>query len=521
MGNTTISAAPVKNPVRTYFSKYFKARWQNMQNVVSNDVFYSMLPKPWLTYYNAYIRQWDEWSRGFVLQLHTGDFFSTGMGKTVCDIMTRECTKGGFRWDGDIKQSVDFMNKWSEEHCFNSNIVGNGFLNSNRVGNAIVRLNVVAGGHECYPSIHDVTNTYFEINRKDDIVRAIFIDFLSSDTVGKCNYYCIEDRVMFDKTPYYRVTIHKDAGTVTNATYTRCALDKLDAFSQSRFNDLYGDIETNQWYKLPFTTLGCYNWRAAEKSTAINKMPGYSESCLHTALDILYAIDYNYSMAQLDMYFGRSKVLVPKEMKAVNVRTIYNGQDYKEAMAESEAAALSDDVYLKIPSNGSIDGKPVQPDFIQPDYREIAHKYIRDAELELLASKVGLSSSTLANHLTYNNSKTATEVTTETDTTDVTVSNKRKLAEQALNKMAKDVLNFYILPGKVDITWNQDGKNSGRVKEQIISEYKSGVMPLDEAVKRLHPELTQEEVNKWVAKLEEKEAIGNIFDFDKSLMGNE
>lgn len=34
-----------------------------------------------------------------------------------------------------------------------------------------------------------------------------------------------------------------------------------------------------------------------------------------------------------------------------------------------------------------------------------------------------------------------------------------------------------------------------------MDEYSRGVMPLDECVKRLHPELTEDEVTEWVEKL--------------------
>ncbi len=515
MATSTSSTAPIQNPLKKIFTPYFRARWQNYQNIVSNAVFFSKMPANWLMYQTAYVRQWDEWTRGFVLQLHRGDFFSIGIGKTVCEIITRECMKGRFRFDGENWNAVDFVTKWAESNNF-SDIVQKGFLNANRLGNNILRLNVISGEGEVYPSTHAVDRVYFEVNRKEEISKARFLDYLSADTTSKTDYYTVEDRILIDGVPYYRVELFQNSGVVTNPTWVKVGrqITEMDLITQSRFRDLYGDIDNGEWYILPFKTLGCYNWKNSPTSTAINSMPGYAESSVHTALDILYSLDYDWSMAQLDQYWGRTRVIVPKEMQQKRGPVIYEGRTYDEAIYEA-SAPLNDDVFLQTPANGLISDKPTQPLFIQPDLRGEMHKLIRDSNLELLASKVGLSSTTLANHLTYNTSKTATEVVSETDTTDVTVANKRELAERAINALISDVLRFYFIVGEVDITWNTNGQNSQRNKDAILAEFNAQLMPRVEAIKRLHPELTQAEVEEWDKQLAQQNSIDDIFDTSK------
>ena len=244
-------------------------------------------------------------------------------------------------------------------------------------------------------------------------------------------------------------------------------------------------------------------------------MPGYSDSTLHTALDVLYSIDYNWSMGQLDMYWGRTRVVVPKEFKKRETPLVIEGRPYQEAM--SAEAELSDDVYMELPASNTLSDKPVQPTFMQPDLRGETHKYIRDADLELLASKVGLSSSTLANHLTYNNSKTATEVDAASDTTETTVGNKRDFAARAINEMISDVLAFYGVIGGVSVTWNQSGNNK-RTRQNVLDEFNARLMPLREAVKRLHPELTESDVDEWCQRLENDNREADVFS-DTSLFG--
>lgn len=514
----TGTTGPNRNPLRRVFANYFKARFQNMQNIVTNDVFYNRMPAEWLTYQRAYVRQWDEWSRGFVLQLHRGDMFSVGMGYTVCEILTRECMKGGFRFDGKDPTLNNFVTKWAKGTDAEE-FVAKGFMNANRLGNNILRLNVVAGTSETYATEHGVDRVFMEINRRGEIVRARFIDYLSANTYDNSEFYVVEDRLLVDEVPYYRVKIFKNSGTVTAPTFedVGSGLEKLDYFTKSRFADLYGDIAPDVWHTLPFRTLGCYNWKNKATSVSINSMPGYSDSSIHTALDVLYSIDYNWSMGQLDMYWGRTRVVVPPTFRKATMPTMHSGKDFGEITYEVEEPPLNDEVFLGLPRNDMLSDKPAQPFFIQPDLRGEVHKYIRDADLELLASKVGLSSSTLANHLQYNTSKTATEVETESDTTETTVANKREYAASAIDALIKDVLDFYGLVGEVHITWNQSGNNK-RTRQNVLDEYSARVMPLKEAIKRLHPELTESEVQTWVDTLQAESEEADIFS-DKSIFG--
>lgn len=511
--NAASNCAPVKNPLRSVFRNYFKARYQNFQNIVSNAEYYADMPNAWVTYQNAYVRQWDEWASGFVPSLHRGNFFATGMGKTVIDILVRECMKGGYRFDGVSNADSKFITEWAEKTQF-SDIIELGFHNANRLGNNILRLNIVRGKGEAYCTSHPVNRTYFEVNRRDQVVKARFIDMLANGTAADKQYYTMEDRVAFNGKNYYRIKVYVYESTATYAAWDEYPdLNRLEPCVLSHFTDLYGNVALGQWYELPFKTLGCYNWKNTSASSAISQMTGFADSSLHTALDILYSIDYNYSMGQLDQYFGKTRVITPKAMTKQTRPVIHNGVDIGEVLEQVAEAPLEDDVYSEVPAGDNILDKPIQPLFIQPDLRGEARKYIRDSDLELLASKVGLSSSTLANHLNYNKSKTATEVDSEKDTTDITVETKRRLANRALDAMLKDLCEFYNLASDVDVTWNLSGKGN---KEDILLEYNKGLMPLKQCIKRLHPELTEAEVDEWVTQLKEEKQASS---YDTSLNG--
>lgn len=518
MVNENKSIAPYECPLTDAFAPYFNARWQNFQNIVSRATFFSNMPAEWVAYQNAYVKQWEEWASGFVLALHKGDFFSTGTGKTVCDILVKECMRGNYRFDSVDADASKRVSDWAEENGMDG-LIMNGFYFANRIGNAILRLNINVDKAELYPTVHPVNRTYFQVNRKGQVVKARFFDLLADGTTKDDKYFVVEDRVWYGDKPYYRVNLYRFTGIATNPELDQPkhgkinTLDKLSVGARTAFADLYGDIKLGAWYKLPFKTLGCYNWQNTSTSSAISEMEGYSDSSLHTALDILYAIDYNYSMGQMDQYFGRTMVLIPKEMDDAG-HVVYQGVDYGEFKA-ARPAPLSGSVFVQTPSSngGILDGKVAEPIFIQSDLRGAQRKELNDFYLQMLASKVGLSSSTLANHLTYNQSKTATEIDRETDTTDVTVANKRTLANIAINAMLKDVCDFLGINADVDITWNRNGANN---KDAIVEEYRGGLMPLKECIARLHPELTKAEVDEWVVQLQQEKETSP---YDNTLNG--
>lgn len=494
MKGAQASTAVINAPSRRLFRPMFRARWQNMQNIVNDSAFIDMIPEPYLSYYIAYIEQCIQWSRGFVPMLHRSDFFSTGMGYTVCEIFTRECMAGGYRFESVNPQLKQFMEKWAEKDDFDADL-SRMFWNTNAGGNSLLVLTPVNG--DVYASAYPVNRCFFQIGRRGNVTQATL---LNRFVAGEDAYYARETRLYLDGVPYYRVRLGK--GTlVVSPTWNSAAEKDVPEKIAAQWAYAYGDIQPDVWYRLPLPSLGVYNVRNKPVAVALADMPGYSDSTLYTALDVLYSIDYNYTQAQVDMYMGKSRALVPKQMSAGTVNTrneVAEGLSYTEAVSQ---VPLDDQFYTQIMANG-IDGKPIQPTLMQPDLRGEAHKYIRDSDLELLASKVGLSSSTLANHLTYNNSKTATEVRSEQDTTEGSVNIKRKLANNGINAMLNDIAAFYGFNDPIEIAWGSAGVNSATENQELLADYQAGVLPLRKYLQKRWPDLSEGDVEQWAQDIE-------------------
>lgn len=487
---------------RRIYQPYFKARWQNMQNMVNDSVFYTKAPAPYLTYYTAFIKQWMQWATGFVPMLHKEDFFSTGLAYTCCCIFETECMAGGFRLNSSsrnlialIKKTYNLYDKFSEAF-FWANAGGNAFFCLTPV-NGTLKLRVIP-----------INRIIFSISNDDSVNSAeLYNSFV---TASDRTFYTRELRCIYNGNSYYKVELYEGGPNATAPAFGGSYLKEIPLEAKDAFFDAYGAIELNTWYKLPneLTSVGLYNVKNKSVAVALSGLPGYSDSSLHTALDVFYSIDYNYTQQQLDSYYGKSRVLIPPEMQLLNVGDgknnfyVSTGLDFREAI---NGHPLDQDLFLQVPGRGSIDGSPAQPTFIQPDLRAEAHKYLRDADLELLASKLGLSSSTLANHLSYIRSKTATQVETETDTTERTVAKKRDLADRAINAMLTDIATYYGYVESISITWNKTSQTTATDLEQLRADYQAGLLPRKEYLKRRWRDLSEEEINRMAEELEEED----------------
>lgn len=496
MANNAGIKAVNDTPSRRVFAPYFKARWQNMQNIIS-EIFYAMVPASFLNYYNAYIKQWGQWATGFVPMLHTKDFFSTGMGYTVCDIFATECTSGGQRYESKNKELQAFITDWADRNA--DRLYPEMYFWACALGNCILKATPVKG--EIIVDVVPINRVFFQEGRRGISYAQILNRFVSGGAGG--SFYARETRTLMEGKPYYKVDLSdRTENTALTPIWNTNFSSQIPDEIKTQWIENYGDIVPGVWYELPecFTSLGLYNVKNKGVAVALSGMPGYSDSVLHTALDILYSIDYNYTQGQIDQYFGRTRVGVPPRMWNAGEKHIVDGQNLFEIMD----APLKDDFFLEVPGDNSVDGKAIQPLFLQPDLRGEARKYIRDADLEILASKVGLSSATLANHLSYNSTKTATQVREEEDTTEKSVNRKRALASVAINEMLKDVAQYYGYFDDVKIIWNRSVNNTSAENEELRRDLAAGVLPLDEYIKRRWQELDEDTVNRWVEKIKEE-----------------
>lgn len=490
-------------PSRKLFAPMFRARWQNMQNIVNDSQYINLIPKGYKTYYQAYIQQWGYWASGFVPQLHRQDFFSVGMGYTVCDIMTKECMAGGWRIGSTNPDTKDFIEKWAEKEL--NNTLNQMFFFANSRGNAILVL--TPNDKELYASVYPVDRVVFQIGRTGEITSILL---LNRFIAGETTYYAREKRVMLKGKAYYKVELIN--GTlITSPSWTGASMKKVPVEIEAIWRNTYGNIEPEKWYSMPkrLRGLGCYNVKNKSVAVALADLPGYSDSTLHTALDVLYSIDYNYTQGQVDQYLGKSRTLIPKQMGGVTIvnqpGTLADGMTFKEATGIN-SQPLEDTFYTQIP-DGNLNGDSIKPTFLQPDLRAEARKSIRDADIELLASKVGISASTLLSSLAKSTgTKTDDQISVESSVDEKTVENKRELAKTAINAMLCDVAYFYGCEGEVEIQWGRRTSNSARENQELMADADAGRISKREYLRRRWTDLSEEEIEKIAKESDEEQS---------------
>lgn len=493
------NTALAKGPARKIFAPMFRARWQNMQNIVSDYVYIDKIPAAYKTYYIAYIQQWLQWARGFVPQLHQKDFFSTGVGYSICEILTKMCMAGGYRIKAADKNTQTVLEKWCPdelEATFNEM-----FFEANAGGNCLIVLTPNRG--HLYPSIIPINRATFQVGRTGRVSSA---RILNRFVAGENAYYTEEIRAERDGKAFWRVRISCAAPVLSPSWGERWERDVPLAIEE-QWKYCYGDIKPNKWYVMPkrMRGIGVYNVKNKARASAFSDVPGYSDSTLHTCLDILYSIDYNYTQGQVDQYMGKTRCLVPKQMNSRTIQgqvgTLTEGKSFKEAVSQIEYTPLEEEFYTQIGDN-TVDGKPIQPVFIQPDLRAEAHRFIRDADLELLAGKIGISASTLAAHLAGSGTKTDDQINAEGSLDEKTVGNKRKLANRAINAMLADVAYYYGCDDDVTIQWGAATSNSARDIDELQRDYQQGTLTLREYLTKRWSEKSEAEIEKLAREIE-------------------
>ena len=71
--------------------------------------------------------------------------------------------------------------------------------------------------------------------------------------------------------------------------------------------------------------------------------------------------------------------------------------------------------------------------------------------------------------------------------------------------MLADVAAFYGFTGKAEIEWGRAGVNTSTENKELLEDYRAGTLPLPEYLKRRHPDLSEEEIGKWVKDIREEQ----------------
>lgn len=311
------------------------------------------------------------------------------------------------------------------------------------------------------------------------------------------NYYVVEYRFFGDykrfdgsiihNAPQVRYEIRETTGTITTGTDYDGAGQKVEFASlpkaiRSKIGKAFSGIRFDTPVLLPFNdNLGAeiINW--SDCVSALPELP-FGDGLLTNILPYLQSYDYYWSAFNTDMYLGRGRVLVDKEMQSPQAKA--NNVNYN--------SGLDSMLFTQIRTNNGV-GDKMQPTPIQFDLRSQSWEQIRTMIIQNIAINTGLNLASIASFLNDTNSaRTAREISTEESETALFVDDKREILERPINKLLKTITLYYGYEDDVVLRWSSAGLTNVYARSEMLATgLASGFISPQKAVQMFNQDLDE------------------------------
>ena len=461
---------------------------QKMWQITSNERFYSMLPGPYIMFYQNWVKQWLYWYDGYVPYVHGGSagLLSTSIGTTIVNRCNDQVFGGNIMFANarkpklvekneagkTIGQALDFIsNDWIKKvngktvlkKC-GKDALGGGF--------ALLKLNKRNG--ELW--LDELRADRFYVDKVGEDIRKCVCVLSFYEGMAERNedrYALIEERrfesvgILGEEIPVVEYKMYKSSVPIQYFTGVQdncIRWEQLPKPIRAAFKEQYGsDVRLNEAKALNgFTDLGVYLMLASDGVSAVPQI-NLGESLLANITTYLYEYDFYNTCFNTDMYLARGRVLVPKQMQS----PVGRGGDPR--MPSSQPRGLDEFMYTyyETPNN---EGN--RPEAIQFSLRSAEWKEARNLLIESMATGIGMSVSTLASYISDGSNRTAREVSAEESATTLFVENMRRRFEVPINAMLRAVLRFYGFLDDVEIRWTRAGMTNQTVLVETLARAK-------------------------------------------------
>lgn len=490
---------------------------QKLFQWVNNQDFYSLLPSPYYTFYNNWVRTWLYWYDGYVPWVHGGaqGILSTSIGTMIVNrtadsvfggnLMFSNARKPKIRVSKDDGNSVgaalDFItNNWTKAVDFRTRIkraIRYAFAG----GFSLLKLNN-SGGELWLDSLR-ADRFFVDMDGRGNLRKVVAITSLyekiTPNKGGNNQRYvlCEERRYerigMFGKEiPVVEYKIYKTSTPINyfSANDNCVRWEDLPKDVRAAFKKDFNDGRLNEPRALNgFEDLGCYLLRGSEDVSNVPQI-NLGESLLANIMTYLYEYDFYNTCFNTDMYLARGRVLVPKGMQSP--QAIARANNVLQAYGANQNVGLDSFLYTKVESTNPDNQKP---EAIQFQLRSSEWKEARNILLESIATSIGISVSTLASYLSDGSNRTAREVSAEESATTLFVENARRRFESPINTLIKTVLRFYGYIDDVEVRWSRAGMTNVSVLVDTLTKAVQGGLMSPEAAHSAYNYDNDEEQN--------------------------
>lgn len=485
----------------------------------NTNEFYSMLPTPYMGFYQNWVKFWLQWADGYVPFIHGGQYglLSSCIGTSIVNLVTDKTVGAGIMYKNARKpkavklneegkpmgQALDFFaNNWALETDFN-NKVKQGIKFSFAGGFSLLKLNVTDG--ELWVDALRADRFYLDITQNGKIRRCVsmlsFYNDMTPDNKAGKKYGLVEERYyakvgMFEtEIPVVEYKIYDSSVQIQyfdTGKYNHIDWEQLPNKVRKAFKEEYGNMRLNEPQALNgFLDLGVYLFKG---SSDISNLPqlALGESILANITTYLYQYDHCNTAFNTDIYLARGRVLLPKFMQ--------NGREQG-----GNPSGFDDFLFTKTPSINPDENKP---EAVQFDLRAQEWKETRNFILENIASGIKISASSLASYLQGGTMRTAREVSAEEDATTLFVENARMRYEPVINKIIAQVLRFYGYIDDVEVRWSRAGMTNQTVLVDTLTKaVNSGLISPQKAHALFNYDDDEEQQLEDYKKVEESKAM--------------
>ncbi len=431
--------------------------------------------------------------------VHAG-MLSSAVGKRLVKILVSKIIGPGIFLNGNDQAKAGFFKVINESKL--TRTLSKAFTGSVLRGSSLIKLDYVNKKVACnivQLGRYQITKGFDEEIEKVRIFTSMFLgeDKMSGHVVVEERFYkTVTEGVQQVTYPYgiYRVSkcLWKEKQTIESYIKNDEVPDAITEWCESR------NISINKEVRLPFSNIGVFQidntWTNTDFDSSL-----FGESSFLGLGDLFYSLDHSLTSKENDKYIGRGRVIVPKPLQAgigniQSVNKIINGIGTSmNPVSQGVRAPLDQTFYNEIPS--TLDPtKAMQPESIQFDLRTNDWISTKGDEVCDICNRVGISPESFDPRLTPEGYKNIEQISAENDITRSTIEDKRKIATTPINEMLFTICDFLGISA-LSIEWSQVGlSNYSLLHRTVVEEYNAGLISQESALKRLHPEWTDEQV---------------------------
>lgn len=442
-----------------------------------NQAFYSMLPTPYYTFYNKWVRTWLYWYDGYVPYVHNGQYglLSTHLATSIVnkcatlilggDVMFANAKKPKLMKEIDgkmVSSALDFIsNDWAKMSDFRTKLkqsIRFAFAG----GFSVMKLNKT--NSQIWVDVLRADRFFLDKNGKGEIRKFVGLLSFYEQIVSEDNnkrYALVEERrykevSITDEVPVVEYKIYECTTPIQylSSKGDNCVnWEELPKDVRKAFKSEYGTMRLNEPVAMNgFKDLGIYLLKGNDDVTNVPQLQ-LGESILAHILTYLYEYDFCNTAFNTDMYLARGRVLLPKQMQSSQARG-------------ADTSGFDDFIYT---SYQNVDPTGQKPEPVQFALRSAEWKVARDSILESIATTIGISTSTMASFLQDGSNRTAREVSAEESATTNFVEDARRRFEKPINDLLNQVLRLNGYVDDVEIRWSRAGFSNQSVLVDVLS----------------------------------------------------